>query len=116
MAKYKTFFNNLITVLNRYDNDDIKTAIGDSTNNNRTVTVNQVIRFLGTRRNAGLKSLGEDLSFAYDTLREDIAEARTTNNRSDAFDINEFINVYDETVIYGADTDLRRTFGKQFTA
>lgn len=116
MAKYRTFFNNLISVLNRYGTDDIKQAIGDSVNNNRTVTVRQVIRFLQTRRNATFKSLAQDLDFAYDSLRQDILDHRVDNSRTDAFDINEFITTYEQVVIHEDAADLRRTFGRQFTA
>lgn len=116
MAKYKIFFNNLITVLNRYDNTDIKSAIGDSINNHRTVTVSQVIRFLNSRRNVTLKALGADLVVAYEALRDDLVETRSTTNRTDAFDINEFIDTYSETVLINGDKALRRSLSKQFTA
>lgn len=116
MAKYKLFFNTLITVLNRYDTTDIKLAIGDSINNHRTVTVNQVIRFLGTRRNASLKALSADLQVAYNTIREDMLSTRSYTNRTDALDINEFIDTYSVVVIGGADVGLRRSLSKQFTA
>ena len=114
-AKYKLFFNNLITVLNRYDNADIKSAIGDSTNNNRTATVSQVIRFLSSRRNTDLKALGYDLSVAYEAVRDDLTDIRSSTNRTDAFDINEFIDTYNSVVVVSGDVELRRTLGKQFT-
>ena len=116
MAKYKLFFNNLISVLNRYDNSDIKEAIGDSTNNHRTATISQVIRFLNSRRNITLKALGADLTVAYEAVRDDLVDIRTETNRTDAFDINEFIDIYISVVIVNGDTDLRRSLSKQFTA
>ena len=116
MTKYKVFLSNLVNVLNRYDNTDIKVAIGDSTNNHRTVTVSQVIRFLNTRRNVTLKALGADLTAAYEILREDILATRAYTSRTDALDINEFIDTYSVLVIGGSDTALRRSLSKQFIA
>lgn len=116
MTKYRLFLKNLVTVLNRYDTTDIKVAIGDSTNNHRTVTVNQVIRFLGTRRNATLKALGLDLTVAYEAIRDDILATRSYTSRTDALDINEFIDTYSVVVIGGSDTSLRRSLSKQFIA
>ena len=116
MAKYKTFFNELISFLNCYDTEDIKTAIGDSTNNHRTATVSQVIRFLATRKSDDLRDLGNNLSLAYETLRDDLAITREDTNRSDAFDINEFVDTYNANVIVGKDTELRKSLGKHFIA
>jgi len=117
MTKYKIFFNNLISVLNRYDTDDIKLAIGDSTNNHRTVTVNQVIRFLSLSKNPAILELSTDLAEAYEALQEDLVFIRNSNNnRSDAYDINEFIDTFAAVVINGNDQQLKTDLNEQLLA
>lgn len=113
MTEYRQFFNSLVTILNRYDGTYIKESIGDSTNNHRVPTVNQVIRFLSSSRKAELRTLGDNLSLAYETLKEEIETTRRSNtSRSDAIDINEFIDTYNEVVISSGDIDIRRTLGE----
>lgn len=117
MTKYKTFFNNLISVLNRYDAAHIKTTIGDSTNNHRTATVSQVIRFLSLSNNPAFVELGSDLSEAYEALQEDLTFYReNNNNRSDAYDINEFIDIFSIVVINGDDKQLKSELNEQLIA
>ena len=98
MTKYQTFFNNLNITLEDLNPNIVKATIGDSINNNRVLTVGQVVRFLSDSRIIGNKSLGSNLSNVYTTLRNDIVSSRS-NSRTDAIDINEFINFYETTVI-----------------
>lgn len=96
--KYMQFFNELIGTVNGLDTLDVKLTIGDSINNNRTLTVGQVTRYLlaaGGRRNV---ALGRSLQSVYNILKADIKNSRF-NSRTDAIDINEFINFYSEVVI-----------------
>jgi hypothetical protein len=104
--KYVTFAAGLQEVLNKHSRNSIKSAIGDSISNNRTVTVSQLIRFLHTRRTPALKSLGNQLEIMYDLLFINLGEYRN-NFRTDAFDINEFLSVYEDLVLEGTTTTKR---------
>jgi len=101
--KYATFASALQGVLNKYGRNTIKLAIGDSVGNNRTVTVNQLIRFLSTRRTLTLRVLGAQLQavYALSLITEGLEDLRWTNERTDAFDINEFLAVYNAAVLQG---------------
>lgn len=113
MAEYRQFFNSLVTILNRYDGTYIKESIGDSTNNHRVPTVNQVVRFLTSSRKAEMKILGDNLKIAYETLKDEIDITRKTNtSRSDAIDINEFMDAYNEVVIASGDWEIRQVLSE----
>lgn len=115
--KYVTFANALQGVLNKYGRNTIKTAIGDSTFNNRTVTVNQVIRFLATRRSLALKNLGIQLETVYNLefIGDTLDSQRIFNSRTDAIDINEFLLAYNSSVVEGLPA-FRRTVGRALPA
>lgn len=95
--------------------NDVKSLLGDSTVNNRTLTVNQVIRFLTQNsRNPEFNTLGANLQTAYDRLRPLILEGRSvTRNRTDAIDINEFISYYTTFVVAISTSSARRNFSRQ---
>lgn len=98
MPKYKQFLETILDVLDIYSTNEVKLTIGDSINNNRTLTVNQVIRFLNLTK--GRKKLGVQLEKVYPLLRQYMnAQRVSVNNRTDAFDINEFIAVYEDYII-----------------
>ena len=103
----------LLNVVNSYSTNDIKIALGDSTNNHRTLTVNQVIRYLESRRNVGLKTLGVNLEIAFDLLRTDILTIRD-NYRTDAVDINEFFNFFESNVL-GVSSEVK-TLSRELTS
>lgn len=100
MSKYQLFYTKLLNVVSDLDTTEVKAAIGDSVNNNRTLTVGQVARFLTEAQSniRGGKTLGKNLINIYSLLRDDIVLNRT-NNRTDAIDINEFFNYYESVVI-----------------
>ena len=91
MNKTISFLNRLVTTLNTVDTDTLKSSIGDSTNNNRTVTVNQAIRFF-TR--SGKRRLASNLRTVYSSrqVRSLIRAIRATSRRTDAVDINELLS------------------------
>lgn len=91
MSKVAKLLTDLGSVLEMYDRDTIKLAIGDSTSNNRTVTVKQLIRFLDTRRKRDFKKLGWNLSVVYTSVRSEVFLNRSSL-RTDAVDIHEFVN------------------------
>lgn len=69
----------------------IKASVGDSLNNNRVPSVNQVIRFL-TREESSTRQykVGRILKNVYGLTRSELRTQRL-NDRTDAYDINEFI-------------------------
>ena len=82
--------------------DNIKRYIGDSTDNNRALTVNQLLRFLDeTNRDPKLKSFKTTKK---NSLRRRVAALfydssvrillhKTRANRTDAFDVREFFRI-----------------------
>lgn len=123
MAKYSQFLTDLQGVLTAVGRNDLKASIGDSTNNNRTATVSQVIRFL-TRTGATRKQriLGKNLNIAYGIIRTNVVANRFLNFRSDAIDINEFISTYEIDVVsaggpaVAGGTGLRKVLGSNLLA
>lgn len=85
----------------------IKKLLGDSTNNNRTLTVNQVLRFL--QRNK-LERMVKIVKGAYVVLEPKINENR---RRTDAIDIAELVNTYRSEVMNGK--KLRRELGQVYS-
>lgn len=71
---------------------DVKGRIGDSVWNNRVPSVRQVIRYLASDFNA---TLAQKLEAVYAVLLKKnlFAKVRRNNNRTDAYDINEFFTV-----------------------
>ena len=94
MAKYRQFYNTLRTTVDNVSSTKLKEAIGDSTNNHRIPTVNQVIRFLNRKNSSkNQRQLGKKLRNIYPMLRE-TTKAFRNSNRTDAIDINEFLFTY----------------------
>ena len=77
----------------------IKDRVGDSLNNNRVPSVNQVIRFL-TRENSSTRQyeIGRTLRQIYNATRRTLRQNRSTL-RTDAFDINEFTGNVETVVV-----------------
>ena len=117
MSKSGNFFNTLVEVVGGLDRNFVKETIGNSTSNNRTLTVNQVIRYLSSRRGVGLKSLGGQLESVYgDILPLIIASRKRRNRRTDSVDINEFINTFESRVINSKSSNFKRTIGRVISA
>ena len=79
----------------------VKDVVGDSVNNHRVPSVNQVIRFF-KRKNASTRQrlLGKKLEAIYGVTRTPLRQARHSV-RTDALDINEFVNnVYPIVLCY----------------
>lgn len=79
--------------------DSLRITVGDSISNNRVPTVSQVIRYL--RGNVFDNSTGRQLSAVYRILlsRQLLRKVRRNNNRTDAYDINEFFTVVNRYVL-----------------
>lgn len=106
MRKFEQFFTNIATVrsvLRGTIAKQVKQAIGDSVNNNRTLTVSQTIRFLETN---GQKALANQLRKVNTVLEPRI---RNSRQRTDAVDISEFVSTYRQLVMNNK--ELRRDIG-----
>ena len=91
MRKFEQFFTNIATVRSVLRGNiakQVKQVIGDSTNNNRTLTVSQTVRFLETN---GQKALANQLKRVNSVLEPHI---RANRVRTDAVDISEFVSTY----------------------
>lgn len=108
MTKFETYYRILSAIrtssrgeVRRY----IKRKLGDSPNNNRTLTVNQIVRYaklLNTEDSANR------LERVLKLLENDILKSR--NKRTDAIDITELVNAYERQVIQN------RKYRKQISA
>jgi len=84
------FLNSVISVVEEVGTETIKESIGDSTRNNRVVTVNQLIRYLSGSSSRSRRTLGRKLAVVYGSVRPNVRFA--INNRTDAIDLTEFSN------------------------
>jgi len=112
MRKFQEFFNEIAwfgsyarqTVIGR----SIKRNVGDSTNNNRTITVNQAIRYF---KNTGR----HDSAFKLEAVKNILEQAALTQrrkrgtNRTDALDLSELVTTYRTVVMEGK--KFRRQIG-----
>jgi len=93
MRKFERFFITIADfradMRNRTNSQFVKEIIGDSVDNNRTVTVNQTIRYL---EQVGKRKLANNLRVTYSLLQEHIKAHRDA--RTDAIDLNEFVTTY----------------------
>lgn len=107
MRRFEEFFTVLTAIrsLTRgKGNKIIKKVIGDSTNNKRTVTVLQTIRYMEA---TGDELLAKELKVVLGVLENKILSRR--NRRTDAIDLTELTNTYREVVMNKA--QLRREIG-----
>lgn len=79
----------------------VKSVLGDSVENHRTLTVKQVIRFMtSVSADDNVRREGRKLENVYNIFQENrlFNKLRQRNNRQDAVDINELFRVYDKYV------------------
>lgn len=109
LPRYHQFFKILLTLKElNVIKLHVKYQIGDSINNNRTLTVNQVIRSLKYNNRT---KVAKQLQTIYTFLIEDIKCDRSeTTNRTDAIDINELVSTYRAIVMN--DRRHRNTIGQ----
>lgn len=88
------------------ENKRIKRLLGDSDRNNRTLTVNQTIRFLNL---VGLTAAAETIKISNNLLENEILNRRS--NRTDAIDLTELVNTYRIVVMNGRNNTYRRKIG-----
>ena len=99
MRKFETFFKQIAelrSVARGNQTKQIKRLIGDSTSNNRTLTVVQTIRYLDV---VGLDTLATQLDSVRPLIEQEVQKVR--NNRTDAVDLSEFVNTYRSVVMNG---------------
>lgn len=78
-------------VLDTHTTNEVKEIIGDSTNNNRTLTVRQIIRFFEVNNNFRIANA---LELIYSKVKAELHEYRNDfNYRTDGFDVNELLFV-----------------------
>lgn len=109
MRKFQETFNALTEVrsmLRGREVRSVKKIIGDSTRNNRTLTVNQTIRFLNI---TGAHNLAARLDVVSTILKNQILKRR--KNRTDAIDINELVSTYRSVVMNGRSATYRKQIG-----
>ena len=75
--------------------DSVKEFIGDSTNNNRTLTVNQTIRYLSNQNVPYAQDVGDKLRICRKLLVPYVRTLRELkgNTRTDAMDISEMMEL-----------------------
>lgn len=94
----ENFVNQVINEVQVFaSNQEIKEYLGDSTTNHRVATVRQTIRYL---EQTTLNDLPTKLETVYNFLLKKgfFDKVRRRNNRTDAYDINEFFAVMDRYV------------------
>lgn len=99
MKQFKQFFNEVNTLrteLSGINTILAKAVIGDSTNNHRTLTLNQTVRFLNT---IGNTELATKITAIRHRLGDILSSYRVWNDRSDALDLTEFVNIYGRVVV-----------------
>lgn len=96
MKRFQEFFKNVTmykSVLQGRNTKSVKELLGDSVNNNRTLTVNQLIRFLTLAKDT---TFANQISAVNEIIEPLVMEHRfiTGSKRTDAIDYNEFVSVY----------------------
>ena len=86
--KTKQVLKSINSVLETYEQDEIKFLLKDSLRNNRVLTVNQLIRFLVSQHSP---ILATKVATLYSAVKPYIKADRSFINRTDAVDINEFV-------------------------
>lgn len=85
------------SVLDFWTVNEIKKFIGDSTNNNRKLSVNQVLRFLNRQ---GYQTLFNQLTAVYNETRDYVAMSRVDLLRTDAYEWVELIATLDNMSVF----------------
>lgn len=108
MRKFQKYFLELARLnykLKIYKNA-VKEEIGDSINNNRTLSVNQVLRYLNGHKTA------KNITTVYSVLKPYIKNDRkVSTKRTDAIDMGELVATYRAVVM--DDKKLRKTLGRK---
>lgn len=93
MNKVQKLVNSIQRVITNVGNSGIKSEVGDSVSNNRTVTVGQLVRFLNNSASGRRRGLGNQVSTVYASrsVKSLIRAARSTSNRTDAVDATELL-------------------------
>jgi hypothetical protein len=92
------------------DKEVIKADIGDSVNG-KTLTINQVVRFLTNQRNSHLVSLGDKTRLIRKLFLQTLKARREERGtyRTDAFTINELLRSMYDVCMYCDDKNMVST-------
>jgi len=116
MPKYQQFFYDLLNLQQSVSlsKDIVKEVIGDSVNNHRTLSVNQVIRYAKANQVRNGKRVAKQIRNVYYILKPLIKHDRTNGGtgryRTDAIDFNELVSTYRAVVMN--DRELRSVIGR----
>lgn len=103
MRKFQKFFLKVAQIRSELKGNNlvyVKEVIGDSANNKRTLTVNQLIRYLSLGEVRGDKKLARQIKAVFPVLKSEIVGARRDlTQRTDAIDVTEFVNTYRHVVM-----------------
>lgn len=112
MRKFQKFFKELAQLraeLRGQNSKLVKQLIGDSTQNHRTLTVNQTVRYL---YDIGEVNLANQIVAVTNFLRPYVENSRLeSSNRTDAIDISELVNTYRELLMNTRNQVLRQKVG-----
>lgn len=109
MRKFEQFFHRLAhlrSLVRGRNAQTAKRAIGDSTKNNRTLTVSQTIRFLDL---LGQDEFATQLDLVRPIIEQEVAKVRS--NRTDAIDLAEFVDTYRNVIMNNRNRTLRQKVG-----
>lgn len=97
-TKVERFVDRVEKLKKTENNSTIKALAGDSTQNHRTPTVSQIVNLAIYEGNV---DLAMDLTFTNNYLlkNELLKRVRRNNNRTDAYDINEFLKALRRYVV-----------------
>jgi len=112
--KFEKFFHTLLDVKSELTSIKglVKIAIDDSTRNNRSLSVNQVLRYLRSKPQSRRSiRLANKIERVYTVLKSEVINDRKrSTKRTDAIELNELIATYRATVM--DDGKKRRTIGR----
>lgn len=113
MPKFQKFFYDLLDVQQHTTENKriIKKMLQDSTANNRTVSVNQILRYTSSIGRPKATKFARQLSQVYIVLKPLIKnDRRSATKRTDAIDLNELVSTYRAVVM--DDRELRQVIGQ----
>jgi hypothetical protein len=114
IAKIDLFVDQLENTISVYGTQGthVKEMLGNSVSNNRTVSVNQLVNFLLSSPHRSERRLGKSLQSIYSLIRPTLGRIRREvyeNNRTDAYDLSEFIHVVH---YFQTDRNFRKVAGQ----
>ena len=106
MFTKSAFIEQLTSTVESLNVDTVKSTIGDSTDNHRSLSVSQLIRYLNTRRNVNNRRLAAVTQEVYASVRNAIYAERASFGLSTEYTVyvGEFISFLENTDISAANS------------